>query len=85
MGKTGRFISAIIITVFIGTLIEIGTLALLTQMHPYIFLLLQIAIGFLTVTFLVVVYKQDSRENVIHPLSRGPRRQRRYPWFEPPR
>jgi len=83
MGKTGRFVSAIIITAFIGTLIEIGALQLLTRMHPYNFLLLQIAIGFLVVTFLVVVSrKRDNRENVIHPK---PRRQRRYPWFETPR
>ena len=83
MGKTGRFVSAIIITAFIGTLIEIGALQLLTRMHPYNFLLLQIAIGFLVVIFLVVVLKkQDNRENMIRPQQR---RQRRYPWFEPPR
>ncbi len=83
MGRTGRFISAIIITAFIGTLIEISALLLLTKMHPYNFLLLQIAIGFLVVTFLVVVLKkQNNRENMIRPQQR---RQRRYPWFEPPR
>ena len=83
MGRTGKLIGAIIITAFIGTLIEIGALQLLTRMHPYNFLLLQIAIGFLVVIFLVVVLKkQDNRENMIRPQHR---RQRRYPWFEPPR
>ncbi|KKW18490.1 MAG: hypothetical protein UY60_C0010G0007 [Parcubacteria group bacterium GW2011_GWB1_50_9] len=83
MGRTGRFISAIIVTAFIGTLLEINTLVLLTRMHPYKFLLLQIAIGVSFVIFLVVAYKRGNNpENVIHPK---PRRQRRYPWFEPPR
>lgn len=83
MGRTGRLIGALIITVFVGTLVEIGGIILLAKMHPYNFLLLQLAIGFLAVTFLVVVSRKlDNRKNVIHPQ---PRRQRRYPWFEPPR
>lgn len=78
-----RLISALIVVIFTVTLLEIGAFSLRTNVHLYFFLLLQIALGFLVATFLVVVSgKRDNPENVIRPR---PRRQRRYPWFEPPR
>ena len=79
MGKPRIIISIIVIAGFGGTLMEIIRF-LLNAHTSYI---MHGVVGLFVGAFLVAAFRElNRRTNVIRPHQR---RQRRYPWFEPPR